>query len=210
MVGILHTLFIGIPEIIQRWHQRACLLMKEIWLWGAWMGLNPSLIPYCRPCANYRRLSGMFPQAVSIQLHPQEMFAVLLDLTWEIHPHRMASIRHQLSGALEGLHCLISSLQIRELRPETTGRAFWLSVAPYVPCGRPWLFCEHHFPHTVYARHQRAIHVKSWPGLCGRSSAAIGHSSLNHLASGAKLSYSPPPPWAAASLFRVLCLPHWR
>lgn len=80
MVGILHTLFIRIPEITQRWHQRACLLMKEIWLWGAWMGLNPSLIPYCRPYANYRRLSVMFPQAVSILLHSQEMFAVLLDL----------------------------------------------------------------------------------------------------------------------------------
>lgn len=210
MVGILHTLFIRIPEITQRWHQRACLLMKEIWLWGAWMGLNPSLIPYCRPYANYRRLSCSHRQWVSCSIHKK-----CLQFFWIWHEKYtltawLASIRHQLSRALEGLHCLISSLQIRELRPETTGRAFWLSVTPYVPRGRPWLFCEHHFPHTVYARHQSAIHVKSLPGLCGRSSAAIGHSSLNHLASGAKLSYSFSPPWAAASHFSVLCLPHWR
>lgn len=62
------------------------------------MGLNLISIPYYRPYANYRHLSVVFPQAVSILLHPQEMFSVLLDLAWEIHPHRMASTGHQLSG----------------------------------------------------------------------------------------------------------------
>lgn len=65
------------------------------------------------------------------------------------------------------------------------------------------------FPTLIYARPQSVVHMESLPHVCGRCLAAVVYSSLNHLSSEVMLTYSFPTLWPTASLFWVLCLPHW-